>query len=251
MSKLVQDTRPDLENVIATDAPKEQGLIPAWSHSTLKTFETCAYRSYIAKVKKIQEDFGPAAARGSDIHEKAEHYVNGTLGEFPQELKKFESQFKTLRQLFIEAKVELEGEWGFTVDWEPCGWLEPVTWARIKLDAMVHETETSARVIDYKTGKKFGNEISHSQQALTYAIGSFFRYPELQHVQTELWYLDQNETTIQAYTRDEAMLFMPKLHQRAVAMTTATSFPPNPSNYNCKWCSYKEGEYPHCQHGIT
>ena len=115
---------------------------------------------------------------------------------------------------------------------------------------MVHETDTSARVIDYKTGKKFGNEIAHAQQALTYAIGSFFRYPDLQHVQTELWYLDQNETTVQAYTRDEAMLFMPKLHQRAVAMTTATKFPPNPSNYNCKWCSYKEGEYPACQHAI-
>ena len=250
MPKLVQDKRPDIDNVITTDAPKELGLIPAWSHSTLKTFETCAYRSYIAKVKRIQEDFGPAAKRGSEVHEKAERYVEGTLGELPLELKKFESKFKELRQLYIDAKVELEGEWGFTVDWEPCGWLEPITWARIKLDAIVHETETSARVIDYKTGKKFGNEISHAQQALTYAIGSFFRYTNLQHVQTELWYLDQNETTIQAYTRDEAMLFMPKLHQRAVTMTTATKFPPNPSNYNCKWCSYKNGDYPHCQHGM-
>ena len=250
MPKLVQDKRPDIDNVITTDAPKELGLIPAWSHSTLKTFETCAYRSYIAKVRRIQEDFGPAAKRGSEIHEKAEHYVEGTLSELPPELKKFESKFKELRELYADAKVELEGEWGFTVDWEPCGWLEPITWARIKLDAIVHETDTSARVIDYKTGKKFGNEISHAQQALTYAIGSFFRYTDLQHVQTELWYLDQNETTIQAYTRDEAMLFMPKLHQRAVAMTTATKFPPNPSNYNCKWCSYKDGDYPHCQHGI-
>ena len=70
MPKLVQDKRPDLENVIATDAPKELGLIPAWSHSTLKTFETCAYRSYIAKVKRIQEDYGPAAARGRKFTNK-------------------------------------------------------------------------------------------------------------------------------------------------------------------------------------
>ena len=96
----------------------------------------------------------------------------------------------------------------------------------------------------------FGNEISHSQQALTYAIGSFFRYPELQFVQTELWYLDHGETTLQAYTRDEAMVFVPKLQERAIAMTTATSFPPNPSNYNCKWCSYKNGEEPVCQHAF-
>jgi hypothetical protein len=58
--------------------------------------------------------------------------------------------------------------------------MAPDVWGRIKLDAFVHETETSARVIDYKTGKAFGNEIAHSQQALVYAIGSFFRYPDLQ-----------------------------------------------------------------------
>jgi len=250
MVKLVQDKRPDIENVIVTDAPKELGLIPAWSHSTLKTFEACAYRSYIAKVKRIQEDFGPAAKRGSTIHKKAELYVSGQLSEFPSDLKKFKSQYKKLRELFINSKVEVEGDWGFTIDWEPCEWMASDVWARIKLDAIVHETETSARVIDYKTGKLFGNEISHSQQALTYAIGSFFRYPELQHVQTELWYLDHGETTIQAYTRDEAMVFMPKLHERAIAMTTATIFPPNPSIYNCKWCSYKQGEDPYCQHGM-
>jgi len=67
MSKLVQNKRPDLENVIATDKETELGLIPAWSHSALKTYETCAYRSYISKVKRVQEDYGPAAARGTEI----------------------------------------------------------------------------------------------------------------------------------------------------------------------------------------
>ena len=226
------------------------GLIPAWSHSTLKTFESCAYRSYIAKVKRIQEDFGPAAKRGSAIHKLAEDYVRGQLPEFPSDLKKFKSKYEELRKLFTATKVEVEGDWGFTIDWEPCAWMAPDVWARIKLDAIVHETDTSALVIDYKTGKMFGNEISHSQQALTYAIGSFFRYPKLEHVQTELWYLDHGETTLQAYTRDQAMVFMPKLLERAIEMTTATTFPPNPSTYNCRWCSYKQGEDPHCQHGM-
>ena len=130
------------------------------------------------------------------------------------------------------------------------GWLVPETWARIKLDAIHHESPTSARVIDYKTGRMIGNEIAHSQQALIYAIGTFFKYPELQHLQTELWYLDHGETTLQAYTRDEAMVFMPTLHQRALAMTTATNFMPVPSKSNCRWCSYKNGDDPICQHGI-
>jgi len=251
MNNLTQSKRPDLISTVKVTEDIELGYIPAWSYSTLKTFESCAYRSYIAKVKKVQEDFGPAAARGTEIHKQAEDYVAGALGELPDTLKKFTSQFKNLRELFIDAKVELEGDWGFTRSWEPCGWLAPDVWGRIKLDAFVHETETSARVIDYKTGKAFGNEIPHSQQALVYAIGSFFRYPDLQIAKTEIWYLDHGTTLEQVYTRDEAMAFMPKLHDRAITMTTATKFPPNPSTYNCKWCSYGKGDYPVCEWAET
>ena len=98
MTELVQDKRPDLINVIETEAPKELGLIPAWSYSALKTYETCAYRSYISKVKRIQEDFGPAAARGTDIHQQAEDYVRGDLKKLPDTLKKFQSQFEDMRE---------------------------------------------------------------------------------------------------------------------------------------------------------
>lgn len=251
MKNLTQSKRPDLISTVSVKEDIKLGYIPAWSYSTLKTFESCAYRSYIAKVKKVQEDFGPAAARGTEIHKQAEDYVGGLLAELPDTLKKFTSEFKKLREMFAEAQVELEGDWGFTREWGTTGWLAKDVWGRIKLDAFVHESETSARVIDYKTGKAYGNEIAHSQQALVYAIGSFFRYPELQIAKTEIWYLDHGTMLEQVYTRDEAMVFMPKLHDRAIAMTTATKFPPNPSNYNCKWCSYGKGEFPVCEWAET
>lgn len=248
---LTQDVRPDLSSIEANSSKnKELGLIPAWSYSSLKTFETCPYRVYIAKVKKVQEDYGPAADRGTKIHNQAEDFVQNKIEKMPDTLKKFKSQFEVLKSLYVEGKVEVEGEWGFTIDWESCDWMAKDVWARIKLDAIVHESPTSARVIDYKTGKKFGNEIAHGQQALTYAIGSFFRYPELEHVQTELWYLDQEETSLQAYTRNEAMTFMPGINERALNMTSSTKFPPNPSTMSCKWCSYKNGEHPLCEWGI-
>lgn len=253
MTQLVQDKRPDLESI--QDATKDVtlGLIPAWSHSSLKTFESCAYRLYISKVKKVQENFGPAAARGTEIHTLAENYVQGNYQELPTELGKFAKEFKELKELYAQGQVELEGEWGFTIDWKPCGWMDPKVWARVKLDALVTELDrannnnTSARVIDYKTGKKIGNEISHSQQGITYAIATFFKVPELESISVEFWYLDHAETTKQVYTREEAMLFYPKLQERALTLTTATEFTPNPSDYNCRWCSYKDGEYPVCE----
>jgi RecB family exonuclease len=248
MVQLTQDTRPDTLKPL--EKPAELGQLRSWSYSALKVYEECPYRSYIAKVKKIHEPSGPAAERGTLIHEEAEQYVDGTIGEFPDSLKKFKPEFESLRAMYENAKVELEGEWGYDLDWRPVGWMEKATWARIKLDALVHEDEQSARVIDYKTGKKFGNEISHSQQGLLYAIGTFFRYPHLEFVQVEFWYLDKGETTKKNYTREQAMQFAPGWHRRAIIMTTAVEFDPTPSKDSCRWCSYRKGEHPECHWGV-
>ena len=248
MISLTQEKRPDTIKPI--QAPEQLGELKAWSYSALKVFEQCPYRSYIAKVKKIREESGPAAERGTKIHQQAEDYVNGTLGEFPDTLKKFKSEFEDLREGFADAKVELEGEWAFDINWKPVGWMEKATWARIKLDALVHQDDTSVRVIDYKTGKKFGNEIGHSQQALLYAIATFLRFPNVEYAQTELWYLDQAETTVKGFTREQAMEFMPTWHKRAVDMTTCSDFSPTPSKDSCRWCSYRKGEHPECTWGV-
>lgn len=248
MVQLTQDTRPD--SVKPLEIPEELGQLRSWSYSALKVFEECPYRSYIQKVKKIQEPSGPAAERGTLIHEQAEQYVDGTLGDFPDSCIKFKGEFEELRALYADAKVELEGEWGFDIEWQPVGWMEKATWARIKLDALVHEDEQSARVIDYKTGKKWGNEIAHSQQGLLYAIGTFFRYPHLEYVQVEFWYLDKGETTKKTYTREQAMQFAPGWHRRAIVMTTAVDFDPTPSKDSCRWCSYRKGDHPECHWGV-
>lgn len=248
MKSLTQNERPDAFKPF--EKPEQLGQLTSWSYSALKTFEECPYRSYIQKVKKIQEPSNPAADRGTHIHQEAEDYVKGELGEMPKTLDKFKNEFEELRALFIEAKVELEGEWGFNLDWSPCGWMEKQTWARIKLDALVHEDEQSARVIDYKTGKKFGNEIPHAQQCLLYAIATFFRYPHIEFVQTELWYLDKGETTKKQFTRAEAMQFAPGFHRRAIIMTTCEDFSPTPSKNACRWCSYRKGDHPECLWGV-
>lgn len=248
MVELISNTRPDEDKLLTSDA--ELGLVRAWSYSALKVFEECPYRTYISRVKKIAEPSSPAADRGSAIHQQAEDYVKGELEGFPDTLAKFKPEFIALHDLYAEGKVELEGEWAYTIDWQPTKWLAPDCWARIKLDAFVRDGETSARVIDYKTGKKFGNEIGHGQQCLLYAIGAFVRVPELEYVQTELWYLDKGETTTKSFTRAQALHFMPGFHQRALTMTTCTDFEPKPGKETCRWCSYRKGEYPECRWGV-
>jgi len=248
---LIQTTRPDAEK-ITEPQEIELGQVKTWSYSALKVYEECAYRTYIARVKKIQEPSGPAADRGTLIHQAAEDFVKGKRDTLIPELKKhYEQAFLDLREEFKAGRASLEGEWGYTIDWATTGWVEDDTWARIKLDAIVMESDTSARVIDYKSGKRYGNEIAHGQQGLLYAIGTFMRFPVLEHVTTEFWYVDQDgNPTTKPYTRDTALMFMPGWHKRGVKMTTEKEFNPSPSKHTCRWCSFKDGDVPECKWGV-
>ena len=137
------------------DNQNEKYIKPDWQPENAGS----EYAVRIVKGSQPANSGNAAQYAGQKKQLSAEDYVKGELAEFPDSLKKFEPQFEELKTLFADAKVELEGEWGFTIDWEACGWMAPEVWGRVKLDAIVHETETSARVIDYKTGKQFGNEI--------------------------------------------------------------------------------------------
>jgi hypothetical protein len=150
--------------------------------------------------------------RGSRIHDSAEQYVRGN-GPFIPEMEKFRPEFESLRQLFIDGKVSLEGEWGMDKNWEPCDW--KVAYQRLKIDALVFLNDYEAVVIDYKSGKKYGNEIKHAEQCQSYQLNTFLRYPQLEIIHTELWYLDINEITQNEYSRTQGLRFKHSFDRRS------------------------------------
>lgn len=127
-------------------------------------------------------------------------------------------------------------------------WVPP--WVRMKLDAMVMHDETTATVIDYKTGRKFGNEVKHGEQLQLYQLAAFMRYPKLQTVYAELWYLDQDEITSQKFTRTMGLRFREKFTKRGDALTSCEVFPPNPNKFTCKWCMYGPWNGGQCSVGV-
>lgn len=225
--------------------------------------------------------------RGTRIHESCERYVRGDINTLaPEAEKHFGMNLDLLRILHAEGLVSLEGEWGMNKDWEPWdyngGWKEheflegakkvkalpergrdgdaylvgkkyftwvPV-WLRLKLDACVFHDKKNATVIDYKTGRKYGNEVKHAEQMQLYQLVTFLRYPELEKVTTELWYLDQNEVTSQTFTRAQGLRFKHNFNRRGVDMTTATEFPANANIFSCQWCAYGPWGTGHCQDGV-
>ncbi len=231
--------------------------IKAWSYSRLVDFEQCKLRAKLKYIDRIPEPARPlppgktehANDRGTRIHDAAERFVRGGV-ELVPELKAFSTEFHDLRNKYEHGMVSLEGEWAINKDWEPVAWGDRDAWARIKLDAFVRLSKTHAVVIDYKTGKKYGNEVKHAEQTQLYALTTFLRYPLLETVGTELWYPDAKELTHTAYTRQQALLLRRAWDKKGQSVTTCTSWPANPNIYSCQWCAYGPWGTGHCPEGV-
>lgn len=231
--------------------------ITAWSYSRLTIFEQCKLRAKLSYVDRIPEPERPlppgksehANDRGQRIHDAAELYVSRDIELIP-ELRHFQPEFVRLRELYKQGKVSLEGEWAVDEEWEPVAWRSDKAWARIKLDAFVRLSKTHAVVIDYKSGQRYGNEIKHAEQCQLYQLAAFLRYPELEVIDVELWYTDQNELTHMRYTRAQGLRFFNNFNNRGTVITTATEFPANPNIFSCKWCPYGPRGSGHCEKGV-
>lgn len=232
--------------------------IKTWSFSRISDFEKCKFLAKLKYLDKIPEPERPlrpgqtehANDRGTRIHEAAELYVKDPNIQLVSELSKFEEDFKDLRQLYKDGKVILEQEWAINTDWVPVAWGSETAWCRAKLDAFVHVSSTHGRAIDYKTGKRFGNEIKHAEQTQLYQLLSFMRFPELESIRVELWYLDLGEKSEMTYTREQGLRFFENFNRRGLAMTTCEDFNPNPNVYSCKWCLYGPRGSGHCAVGV-
>jgi len=232
------------------------GTIDKVSFSRLQNFEKCKYLAKLMYIDKVPEPERPlpkgktehANDRGSRIHDSAEMFVRGGV-ELVPELIKFEDEFRELRSLFEKARVQLEGEWAVNLEWEPVSWASSDAWCRMKLDALVLSEDCKhARVIDYKTGKRQGNEIKHTEQGQIYQLATFLRYPDLEEITVEFWYTDLGETDIKDYTRLQGTQYFNKYNNRLLAISTCTDFPPNPNAFSCRWCPYNGNA---CEHGVS
>lgn len=211
--------------------------IATWSFSRLMDFESCPYKAWLKHAERVPDTRPKEAAdRGTMIHTMAEDFLNDKIKKLPQELAKFSDEFESIKKR--RDKLALEDEWGFTRSWEPCDYNAKDVWGRMKADCVLNEGDRGV-VIDFKTGKKFGNEIKHGEQLQVYALAAFIRHPEWESITAELWYLDVNELTPIDITRKLALdRYLRVFDKRFRKMTDAKEFKPNPNIYSCMYCPY-------------
>ena len=236
--------------------PARATHIKAGSYSRINIFESCPKRAELAYIDKIKENDRPLLPagkeypndRGSRVHDFAENYVRGTKGheKLIPELKNFEKQINRLRDLYSTGRVMMEDMWLFDNAWialpEGTERWSPDIWVRIMLDVVVFSPDgKTAIVIDYKTGKRYGNEVKHAEQTQLYALAVLLRFPKVEEVYTELWYTDQDELAKMRFTRKQGMRYLKNWNNKMVKMTTAVVFPVKANMYTCRWCPFQTG----------
>lgn len=228
---------------------KRTPLVSAWSSSRLDMADKCLWSVYLAAVEKVPQENHPAAIRGNNIHDHIEKYIKGKAEELSDEVVHFREYIEYLREVYASnadsGALQLEENWAFDRNWKEVEWTSKTVWARMKLDVF-QKIEDEAAVVDWKTGKADGKQISHTQQGIVYAVGVMERYPDIEYINCSFKYLDQGIELVNSYTRRQIQnVHKPRVEMRAIRLTTLremTEFHPNPNRWNCVICPYgKQG----------
>ena len=222
------------------------GQVPSVSFSTLSTFEQCPYAVYLNKVVKIQGISGPAADRGSKLHELLEQYVLGNTSEINWKAFKAGDYHAPIIDSFRAAHSAKpkscvpELLLAFKKDLSKCKWDAKDVWLRGAIDVALFDGRTKATLYDYKSGSN-SSAAKHRAQLMLYALLMFIRYPKLETIRVAAMYLDLKlDVFYTNYTRSDVDLYWPRYLARLQAVTNCDNFQPNPNGFTCKWCQHKK-----------
>ena len=215
--------------------------ITAWSASRVFTHQNCPAKIGF-DLAGYKEPKGPALVRGQDIHAQGERYLKTPRSQLPAAYSYFADEMKALRK----AKAIAEESWAFLADWSLCDWLDPMVRCRMKIDAhLVQGRGKLLRVVDFKTGKVAN---AKDEQLDLYAVGGFHRYPKVEVVEAEFWFLDTGDVTEITYERDvDLARCQSEWEARGLTLIEDTKLEATP-NPLCGWCGFSKKKGGPCAH---
>ena len=245
-----------------TDLEFCKGSIDSVSFSGLTTYESCPYQLYLNKVSKIPGISGPAADRGSIIHNALEEYVLGTA-EMKWNLLKSKVYYKYLVDAFKEdydnGLCIPELKFAITKKMKHTTWDADDMWLRGAIDVVIFETPERKRasIYDYKSGRN-SSSVKHRSQLMLYAMMMFLMYPKLQNIQAAPVYVDHAANVFYTnFKREDFDTFWPRFNDRFNKITDATHFPPNSNQFSCRFCQHAKPQesleqvVPACEFGYV
>jgi len=189
-------------------------LLGRWAPSKYNEYRKCPLKVYKQRLEPrlvggvSTPPTNDAAIRGVEVHKAAEDYLRGNrpdlaciLGQYYYE------EFMRARHLVKHTDHAIEDRWYFQHAPRETFWV-PVTSADdahiVCVMDLVLFKGTNALIVDYKTGKYEHKMMPHGLQAEAYAHAVFSKYPHIETVDVEVWYLEHptHRMLKRSYTRN-------------------------------------------------
>ena len=253
--------------------PKQHAYatLTSWSFSVYQQWVRCAWSVCLEKVQRVRvvEPPNPVFIKGNRSHAIAEQFIGGKGRKRPDlveilppavpggapikiDLSKIKEHLVDLRT----RKADVEREWAFDRQWNPCDWKDwNRAWLRVKTDVCAHtEAPPHVDIVDWKTGKPHDE---HRQQRSLYALGG------LQLVQLGLLAGGSKDATLTARhiymdwpeckaTEEFKFKDLPALKREWLArvkpMMEDTTYRANPG-YACRYCKFAPANGGPCEKG--
>lgn len=202
------------------------------SYSGKSLWDQCPKRWHDAYVLGNRQPSGPAAERGTRLHQMLEDYFNGA--PYPSSDKAL-APWQPFMEKLAERSPVAEGEVAVDRTWTPTSFDDPSAYFRGKKD--LHIEEGSKLVLfDWKSG---GIYPEHHNQGEAYIALS----PGYGEYEVHFAYLDQPLVVHStAFTVDDRDEIVAELTEQIEIIRTATEYPATPSR-KCAWChlSWRRG----------
>jgi hypothetical protein len=214
--------------------------MPAWSYSSIKTFEQCPKKYFHLKVvKDVKDNPGPEAVYGTEVHLAAEEFIRdgkpvpdkyGFILPVVERLAKFPGEKR------VEMKLGLRKQGN---EFSPCSFFDKEVWYRGIIDLLIVNGER-AHLLDYKTGKNA--KYADMKQLDLMAGAVFVHYPEVQEIKSGLLYVVSNEFPKKTHVREKLNEYLSVFDEQLGRLDDAMEngvFNPK-SGPLCGWCPVVE-----------
>jgi hypothetical protein len=168
-------------------------MIPAWSYSSIKTFDQCPKKYHHLRILKDYKDAdSTATVYGKDLHKAAEDYIkDGT--PIPPQFSFVQETLQALNKIEGEKHCEIKlGVAKRDGKFAPCDFFAKDVWWRGIADLLiVNEEKQTAYLVDYKTSKNA--KYADTKQLDLLAGAVFTHYPKIMEIKSALLFVVSNE----------------------------------------------------------
>lgn len=213
--------------------------MPAWSYSSLKTFQQCPKKYYHLKVAKDVKDEGSEATiYGKELHKAAEDYIkHGT--PIPPQFAFIQDTVDALKRIPGEKHTEIElGVSNKGGRLNPCGFYDKDAWYRGIADLLIVNGD-EGYLVDYKSSKNA--KYADLKQLDLLAGAVFAHFPELKTLKSALIFVVSNEFVNKEHSSQHKLAYFEHVRFDLERLETAlkTGVWNAVAGPLCSWCPVK------------